>query len=254
MDMDFDLGDLVPEVENTFGFSIPPEDAAGLTTMDKLHDYVLAHRFHGKRDACVSSIVFYKIRRALMSVLQIPRDAMRVSTDLSAIIPKRRRRTWRAIERTTGLRLPFLRRPSWVVTVATLAAIGLGIATPVLLGLKPFHGGVAVAVLSTGVFAYVLFWLTEFLAYEFPPEVATVGQLAKAILARNYQPLIAEFRKSPTDAEIWEILQRIIGRQLRVGPNQLTNKTDYAEDVGTHIPQIPPLFLPVGTNWPTHPV
>ena len=38
------------------------------------------------------------------------------------------------------------------MTLATLAAIGFGIATPVFLGLKPFGGGVIVAILSTGVF------------------------------------------------------------------------------------------------------
>jgi len=230
MDMDFDLGDLVLEVEDTFGFSIPEEDVAGLTTLGKLYDYVLAHRFRGKQDACLSSVTFYKIRRALMSVLQLPRDAVRVSTELSAIMPKRRCRTWRGIEKTTGCRLPFLRRPRWVVTLATLAAIGLGIATPVLLGLKPFGGGVMVAILSIGVFAYILFWLTWFLAYECPPDVTTVGQLAKATLARNYQPIVAESKKSATDAEVWEILRPIVGEQLGSRPDQLTKETSFVKD------------------------
>ena len=155
--MGLELVELVLEVEDTFGFSIADEDAAGLTTMGKLYDYVLAHRFRGKQDACLSSITFYKIRQALMSVLEIPRDAVRVSTELPAIIPKRRRRTWRAIEKTTGWRLPWLRRPRWVVTLATLAALGLGAAVPMLLGLKPFRGGVAVALFSAAVFGFVFF-------------------------------------------------------------------------------------------------
>jgi acyl carrier protein len=230
--MDFDFGDVVLEVEDAFGFSIPNEDAAALTTMGKLYDYVLAHRFRGKQDACLSSITFYKIRRALMSILQIPRDAVRVSTELPAIVRKRRRRTWRAVEQTTGLRLPMLRRPRWVVTIATLAAVGLGIATPALLGLKPFRGGIAVALFTAGVFGFVfLYRLTEFLAYEFPPDVATVGQLAKATLARNYQPLVAEAKKSATDAEVWDALQRIVGEQFGVRLDQLTKETDFVKDL-----------------------
>lgn len=232
MNMDFDLSELVLEVEDVFGFSIPEEDVIGLTTLGKLYDYVIAHRFRAKQDACLTSVTFYKIRRALMSVLKIPRDAVRVSTELLAIIPKRRRKTWRAIEKTTGFRLPYLRRPRWVVTTATVAAVALGIATPVLLGLKPFGGGIAVAIVSTAVFGLIFFYrLTEFLAYEFPPDVATAGQLAKATLARNYQPIVAESKKSATDAEVWEILQRTVGEQLGVQPDQLRKQTDFLKDI-----------------------
>ena len=229
--MGLDSVELVLEVEDAFGFSIPDEDAAGLTTVGKLYDYVLTHRFRGKQDACLSSMTFYKLRRGLMLVLQVPRNSVRVSAELSAIIPKHRRRTWRAIEKATGFRLPFLRRPGWVVTLGALAAVGLGVATSALLRLKPFGGGVIVAILSTGVFAYFLFWLTWSLAYEFPPDVATVGQLAKATLARNYRPIVAESKKSATDAEVWEILQRIIGEQLGVRIDQLTKETSFVEDL-----------------------
>ena len=65
--MELDSVELVLEVEDAFGFSIPDEDAAGLTTVGKLYDYVLAHRFRGKQDACLSSMTFYKLRRGLMS-------------------------------------------------------------------------------------------------------------------------------------------------------------------------------------------
>ncbi len=229
--MGLDSVELVLEVENAFGFSIPDEDVAGLPTVGKLYDYVLAHRFRGKQDACLSSMTFYKLRRGLMLVLQVPRNSLRVSTELSAIIPKHRRRTWRAIEKATGFRLPFLCRPGWVVTLAALAAIGLGIATPALLGLKPFRGGVIAAVASMALLAYAFFWLTQILAYKFPPDVATLGELAKATLARNYQPIVAESKKSATDAEVWDILQRIIGEQLGVRIDQLTKETNFVKDL-----------------------
>jgi hypothetical protein len=230
--MGLDYVELLLEVEDTFGIAIPDEDAAGLTTMGKLYDYVLAHRFRGKQDACLSSMAFYKIRRALMSVLQVPRDAVRVSTELSAIIPRRRRRTWRAVEKATGLRLPMLRRPRWVVTLATLAAVGLGIATSVRLGLKPSRGGILAAIVSAGVFGFVFFYrLTVCFAYEFSPDALTVGQLAKATLARNYRPMVAEAHKSATDAEVWDALQRMVGEQLGLRPDQLTKETDFVKDL-----------------------
>ena len=225
--MGLDAVELVMEVEDAFGFSIPNEDAAGLDTMGKLYDCVLAHRFRGKQDVCLSSMTFYKVRRALMSVLEVERNALRVSTELSAIIPKRRRRTWRAIEKVAGLRLPMLRRPRWVVTIATLAVIALGITVPALLGLRPFGGGMATAFISMIVFAFIFYRLTQFSAYVFPPDVETVGQLTKAVLARNYQPIVAEAKQSATDDEVWDILRRIVGEQLGVRIDQLTKETDF---------------------------
>lgn len=70
MDTDLDLYELMLEVEDAFGFSVPVEEGAELSTMGKLYDYVLAHRFRGKEDACLTSMTFYALRRALMSVLQ----------------------------------------------------------------------------------------------------------------------------------------------------------------------------------------
>jgi hypothetical protein len=230
--MGLDSLEIVLEVEDTFGISIPDEDAARLTTVGMLYDYVLVHRFHGKQDACLTSMTFYKLRRGLMLVLQLPRNAIRVSTELTAIIPKRRRRTWRAIEKATGYRLPFLRRPRWVVTLATLATIGLGIVVPALLGLKPFGGGVIVAMVSICLLAFVFSRLTGVFAYELPPEVTTVGQLAKATLARNYQPILAESKTSASDAEVWDMLRRIIGEQMGFRTEQLTKETNFVKDLG----------------------
>jgi len=235
MDMgfdDFDLGELMLEVEDTFGFAIPAEDAADLSSMGRLYDYVLAHRFHGKQDACLTSITFYQLRRALMAVLHIPKDAVRCSTELSAIIANRRRRTWRFIEKASGFHLPFLRRPRWFMRLAMLLAVALGITVPVLAGLKPFGGGILSAIVATCAFVLIFFCrLTEVFATEYPPDLSTVGQLAKATLARNYQRIVAESKKSATDAEVWDILRRIIADQLGIPLEQLTKETEFFKNL-----------------------
>jgi acyl carrier protein len=231
MGSDLDLGELMLEVEDAFAFSIPEEDVTGLSTMSKLYDYVLTHRFHGKQDECLTSMTFYRLRRALMAVLHIPRDAVHVATDLAALIPKHRRRTWRAIEKAAGFRLPFLQRPRWFARLAMLVAVAFGITIPLLLGITFLRGGILSAMFLTAAFVLIFFSrLTEFLATEFPPDVSTVGQLAKATLARNYRMIVAESKKSATDAEVWDMLQRIIAEQLGVQPDQLTKKTNFVKD------------------------
>jgi hypothetical protein len=224
--MNWDLSRIVPDVEDAFGFAIPAEDAGKLGTVGDICEYVLARRFGEDRDACLGSIALHKVQRALMSVLQISRDAVNPSARLSAIVPRHRRRTWRVIERQNGFRLPLLRRPHQVVTMATLAAIGLGASVPIFFKLKPFHGASVVAIVSIATFGYVFYCLTEIFAHDFPPDVTTVGDLAKATLARNYRSILAESRKSATDAEVWDTVRNVVGEKLALLPAEITKEMD----------------------------
>jgi acyl carrier protein len=229
--MGLELLELVLNVEDAFGFSIPDEDAVGLNTVGKLHDYILAHRFPKDRNACLSSVTFYQIRRAMMSVLQLPRKDVRVSTELSAVIAKRRRRVWRALEKATGFRLPQLRRPAWVTAIAALATIALAIATPVCFSLSLLHGAIVSAIVAAYVVGYLLSWLTIPLAFEFQPDCTTVGQLATATLARNYRAIVEQTNKNASDAEVWEMLRFIVAEQLGVRLNDITKETDFVKDL-----------------------
>ncbi len=227
--MGLDVAGTILTVENAFGFSIPDEDAAGLDTVGKLYEYILAHRFRGYQEDCLSSITFYKLRRAMMSVLRIPRKEIRVSTKLSEIIPSRRRRTWKALRRETGLRLPQLRRPVWVTKIAVLATFGLGIAMPVLLSLSLFGGAIMVAILTMIAVGYLFSWLTRPLTFEFLPECATMRQLTSLTLAHNFQAIAEESNCSASDAEVWETLQVAVAEKLGGSPWQLTKETDFLQ-------------------------
>ncbi len=60
--MGLEIAELIPSVENSFGFAIPDEDAAGLLTLGELFDYIAAHRFRGYQEDCLGGITFYKLR------------------------------------------------------------------------------------------------------------------------------------------------------------------------------------------------
>jgi acyl carrier protein len=225
--MGLDSVELVLTVEEAFAFSIPDQDAAGLDTVGKLYDYVIAHRFQSEHEGCLTSVTFYRIRRALVSVLQIPRKDVRVSTELSRLIPARRRSVWRKIAKAATLRLPELVPPSWVNLVVALATAGLtGVAFWLLqpglriLGL-PFAFLVAL---------YVLLRMTTPLATEFRAEFATVGKLTKLVLAKNYGVIADACRCSNAD-EVWESLRSIIVEQLGVRPEDVTKEASFVKDL-----------------------
>lgn len=207
--MGLEIVELIPVVEDAFGLVIPAEDAAGLCTLEKLQEYVLARRFRGYPEDCLCGMAFYKLRRAMTSALGIAREDIGASSKLSELIPSRRRGTWKLLRRETGLRLPPLRRPGWVAAIASPAAIGLGVALPVVLSLGLMRGAILTALLAATASGILFAWLTKPLAFEFPPECATMDQLASLTLALNYRTFAAELNDSISDNEVRDRLRAI---------------------------------------------
>lgn len=229
--MGLDGVELVMEVEETFGFSIPDEDAEVLDTVGKLYDYILAHRLQGREQGCLSSVAFYKVRRALMSVCGIARRDVQLSLDLSTVIPRRRRRVWSDLQTTLELRLPELKRPVWAKAFAVAAACGLTAATAVLLAGRWGIGGAIFSVFVIMPIGIAFEWITRPLAVELRPEFSTVGCLAKAILQKNYGVISDEYNRVNAD-EVWNTLRTMIADQLGVRPEEVTKEANFVKDLG----------------------
>jgi len=223
--MGLDFTALIVAVEGAFGFAIPDEDAAGFETVGRLYEWVLAHRLCEKRDACLCSMTFYQVRRAMMSVLDVARDAVCSSTELAVLVPKHHRRVWCDLQAASGFRMPMLQRPLWVVHAAAYLTLALAVATPVVLHVRLGHGASAVAIGAAIVFGYFFAWLTKPLAFAIQPEYATVALFVRAVMARNYWAIAKEAEQHADDAEAWKILQNIVGKHLEIHPDQITKET-----------------------------
>ena len=222
------FADAVPFVEDEFGFTIPHADIAKLGSLDDLHKYVLARRFRGYQEDCLSGIVFYKLSRAMSAAQGVSRKAIGESTRLAELVPRHRRRVWRALRREAGLRLPELRRPVWVARVATWVTIVLGAATPVMLSLGLLNGAIIVALLAMFIWGHFFAWVTRPLAFDFHADCTTMGQLVSLTLALNYQTVAAELDASISDTEV---LRRLRSIGLAPAP----------------VPAFPPAVVPAAT-------
>ena len=212
------------EVEETFGFSIPDEDAATLVTVGKLYDYVMASRFAGRPPGCLTSIAFYKLRRALMSVLGVPRNNIRLSSCLTAIIPTRRRQRWSDLHKAMGLRLPELVRPRWVTAVTIVVGCALVIEAAAMLGIVLAFWVMALVI-------YALYQATKPLAVAFPRECATVGGLTESILRKNYGAISDECQLANAEG-VWQTLRALIAEQLGVRLDDVTKESNFVKDLG----------------------
>jgi len=230
--MGSDAEDLVVGVEETFRFSIPDEDSAVLDTVGKLYDYILAHRFQGRPPGCLTNVAFYKLRSALMSVFGMARSDVRLSLDLAAIIPTRRRQRWSDLQQAVGLRLPELVRPVWVTATATTIGCVVVVGTTIFLAASL---GFPVAVVLDLLFiiwmvVYVFYHGTKPLAVAFRPEFATVGDLTKSILRRNYGAISDECQRANPE-EIWTTLRALIAEQLGVRLDDVTKEANFVKDL-----------------------
>jgi acyl carrier protein len=222
--MGLELVELILTVEENYGLSIPDTDIASIDTAGKLYDYILAHRFAGAEDGCLTSVAFYRLRRAMMSVLGVSRKDVQTAANLTAMIPARRRQVWRELQTALALRLPPLRRPAWVTAVATLAVLAAAIAAGV-------QRNLFVALVVACAVGYVLRRVTEPLAVEPGPEFATVGQLVKEIVAMNFAALSDQCRRSSA-VELWESLRNLIADELGVQRSDVTKESHFVKDFG----------------------
>lgn len=217
---------LITAVEDAFGFAIPDEDVEKLNSAGELHDYVLAHRYGGKKEACLTAIAHYKIRRGIMWVLKLEREDIRASQNMVTLVPAGRYYVWKALHKATGLRLPQLRRPAWVMRSAVAATIATAIAVPVLLSLGLLNGAILIGLLTSFVAGHFFSWLTIPLAIELQSDCMTVGQLATAALARNYRAIVEEACKPVDNREVWNMVRTIIAEQLGIPWRNITRETN----------------------------
>jgi hypothetical protein len=161
----------------------------------------------------------------MMSVLQLSRGDVQVSASVSALIPTRRHLVWRELQTALSLRLPDLKRPAWLTTISTLTTVVLAVATGILLG------SVLMAGLAACMLGYVFYQVTRPFAVEVRPECASVGQLVKQIVARNFGAISDQCVRANAE-ELWESLRTLIAEQLGVRRSDVTKESHFVRDLG----------------------
>ncbi len=229
--MGLDLVELVMEVEDAFGISISDEDVPTLETVGSLHQYVSKQVGERLRTPCLTAVAFYRLRRSLMSVLQVSRNELRPSTDLRQLIPSRgRRAVWRRLQASLGLKLPepSLSRVSLVVVVIAPFVAGLGCYWG-----RAFLGDSQTTAqwapfLAAAVAFLITLTLASYFAGALRADLCTVGGLARGIVAHNYTALTDQVGAS-RETDLWDALRFIICEQLDLKPETVTKETRLAD-------------------------
>lgn len=224
--MGLDYVELVLAIEESFQIHIADEEACSISTVGDLHRLILTKLEVQPSATCLTSVAFYRTRKAIMNGLGLPRDRLKPSMALQEILPLQDRRVrWRRIQDATGLLIPDLQQPAWVLVGFLLSALALS-AIPVVKGTLSFGWMLPIWILTSA----ILLRFRGF-AVDFPNRSITIGDLARNVLARNYGQLLAE-KGGGSEQDSWESLCRILIEQTGVSRAQITPQAQIVRDLG----------------------
>ena len=228
--MGLDGVELLLAVEDAFQIHIEDHEAGGVYTVGDLYNLVVTKLQGQDSKRCLTSAAFYRTRRGIMDTLGVDRRQVRPSTPLEAILPRDgRREKWRRIQEAMKLKLPDLQHPGWMQL--TFLTIGVALTlSPGIYG-KVGFGWIALLFFLGLVIGGLLIRLSPPLAVAFPFHDATVGDLARDVLAINHARLVAEIG-SWNKNDAWEALCRVIVMQTAVDREKIKPEALIVDDLG----------------------
>jgi acyl carrier protein len=229
--MGMDMFELRMSVEEAFEIEIPDEEAAKVSTVLDLYTLVWRRLSGEPSRRCPSSALFYRIRRALMDIYGAPRQSIRPSTPMAALLPSRdRAEQWRRLSDAIDARLPDLEPPPWLGRLLTGAGLGLLVACFAAYFVKPF--GFALACTLGG---SLLWWAANLAAIEFagriPRPCTTVGGTVRAVVGWDPSRWSGSERAWQPN-QVWEKLRELIIDQLEAAPGEVTADARFDDDLG----------------------
>lgn len=214
LDPEWGAIDLIEELEATFGFKMQDEEAERCCTVGDVYNVVSAYTsdWNDQEGLCGSSMVFYRLRRALC-----PEDKRSITprTPLGQLAPSPSK-LMDGLAKRSGLRLPVhkLTGPGNAGAVILLAGIVLSVVA--LFNTHWLFSGASASVAMVGL---ILVWRDP---GRFPAGIATLGDLVDRAVPLNSK-LLKELGGRP--AARWSILAAIAAEYSELEPAEISPET-----------------------------
>jgi len=222
--MGLDGVELIMEVEDTFGISIPDEEAEYCSTVGGMYNIIIS-KLTPAEEGCLSNSAFYKLRKAMIDEFNFSRKEIRPKALLHGFFPEKNRRSaWKSLQERLNLQLPCLRRPTMIHVGIFLSSLMVGLTAGI-------YSRSIFIFITAFLFAIIIaYMITKFLATEFPKPCTTIGGTVNNIVALNFKTLREEKSKWHHN-EVWRTLLFVISDQLGIDENELTPETNFVKDL-----------------------
>jgi acyl carrier protein len=230
--MGLDIVEMVMNVEERFGVTIPDAEAEHMLTVGDLYQFLLQRRGAVLAGVCLSSAIFYRARRALCHLFAWQRQDVCLESSLEDLLPEGdRRRHWQHLrDALHPFAVPELQKPLWLqaalgtgMIVSLLCSLTACVLQPPTVPTAPLLAGLLLAVGLARV-------LTRPLAVCLPRRCQTMRGLVLC-MGGDRDQAFNDLRRLD-DQEVWEQLCQIIGEHLGVDPARLKPETSFVYDLG----------------------
>src|ERR1700723_796329 len=218
-----DTYDLLAAIEDAFGINFQDYGAILGKSVLELAEHIANELPHPKADRCLSSVAFYKVRRAFQDQVGTIRSKVRPGTSLASLLPWTKRRDhWRRVQEQLALDLPALTIPWWLVAsslgMVVALSLALSAATKAVIGSGLNVMNVVILSFCLWIFVTRLFLP---LGKGIPKGCETFGGLVKIVLARNYAAFASRYGNAPLD-EVAALLCQLIAVEVGLNPVDVT--------------------------------
>lgn len=218
-----DTWELFEAIEQSFGVDLGNyHDLAGISILE-LSQRIDDLAKYPVESSCLSSVAFNRLRHAFHSAAEIPRSPVRPSTQIHDLLPWRTRHLqWASLQSELGLELPRLNLPSWLLLLCLILPASLLVYAGIFMGLR-ISGGI----IAIGSIVLTLLALRAAMLYParaIPANLQTVGDLAKAVIARNYKSFASAHGSSP-ERSVFPALRLLIAMQTCINIEKLFPET-----------------------------
>ncbi|MDH5761730.1 MAG: acyl carrier protein [Nitrospinota bacterium] len=230
--MGMDIVDMVLDIEERFGISLPDVECQNVITVDDCYQLVLSKLDKADQTKCLTSATFYRIRRVIADTLGVDKRTLKPDTPLQDLLPVETRRTlWASIGQRLVLQLPELgRSPGWEPILIGVPLLSL-IVPLVLAAMDILEMGEFVAIAASGIFVtWVLARATEPLKKYFHPESLTLGALTKTVLALNVGSLSSN-QEGLSKNDVYTILLEIIADNTGLSADEIKPHHAFIDDL-----------------------
>jgi hypothetical protein len=226
-----DTWELFESVERSFGVDLGDFDALTGIRVSELAETICRLANYPAREKCLSAVVFYKLRQAFETLFGAPSKSIRPTTPLKQLLPWRSRKTrWDQVQGYLDLQLPGLALPRWLLLSCLIVPIGGVIFAKAYIGPDlgwgaVFFGGL---VLDIGaIYACVP------LARSLPSNSETFGDLAKAVLAKNYAAF-ATRNAGSSEEDVLSSLRTLIASETGISLYKVLPETRIPADLNIY--------------------
>lgn len=227
--MGLDTVEYAMAIEEAFGIRLLDAEAERVVTFGDLHQLVLRKLGPVGRAWCLTSTVFYRLRRALVGGLCVQRGDVRPATSVAVLVPaENRRAAWGVLAESLGLGVPALVRPvhlqeliRYTFWSGPIAAVFFALVVARRPAWEHLWGPVAVLIAAAGIgLGLLTLTLTRPWATLVPPGCEDVRGLVTEVVGLNYAKLSPDSSpKCPDD--VWAVVVALAADQTGLQPGQI---------------------------------